>query len=96
MGKQTESLTTTCKTLIRPIMEHANTIWAPIVSDSNLNKLQKIQNTSLRIASGCTKDTNINQTTILLVKEYLKLHGSISRQNAQYRHILCIVSQLKP
>ena len=52
-----------------------------------MNKLQKVQNTSLRIATGCTKDTNINhlhqETKILLVKDHLQLHGSILRQKAQ-------------
>jgi len=41
-------------------MEYVNTIWTSIASDTNLNKLQKIQNASLRIATGCIKDTNIN------------------------------------
>jgi hypothetical protein len=52
-----------------------------------MNKLQKVQNTSLRIATGCTKDTNINhlhqETKILPVRDHLQLHGSILRQKAQ-------------
>ena len=70
--KQKETLLTTYKTITQPIIEYASTIWAPIVSETNLNKLQIIQNSSLRIATGCTRDTNCQhlheETKILPLK----------------------------
>ena len=86
-GKQKETLLTTYKTITQPIIEYASTIWAPLVSDTNLNKLQIIQNSSLRIATGCTRDTNCQhlheETKILPLKEHLKLHSSQLRQKSQ-------------
>ena len=56
--KSKETLITTYKTLLLPIIEYANTIWSPIISSTSLNKLQKIQNAALRTITGCTLDTN--------------------------------------
>ena len=58
-GKQKETIVTTYKTIIRLALENANTIWSPTVCKTNLEKLQVVQNNALRIATGCTKDTNI-------------------------------------
>jgi len=86
-GKQKETLLTTYKTITQPIIEYAGTVWAPIVSHTNLNKLQIIQNSSLRIATGCTRDTNCQhlheETKTLPLKEHLKLHSSQLRQKSQ-------------
>ena len=77
-GKQKETLLTTYKTLTRPIIEYASTIWSPIISETNLHKLQTIQNSSFRILTGCTRDTNaqhIHEKKVLPLKEHLKLHS---------------------
>src|SRR6476469_1491191 len=58
-GKQQETLIATYETITRPVIEYGNTLWSPIISDTNLNKLQTNQNTALRIITGCTADTNI-------------------------------------
>ena len=42
-GKQKECLTTTYKVITRPIIEYASTVWSPIVSATNTNHLQVIQ-----------------------------------------------------
>ena len=57
-GKSKKTLITTYKTLLLPIIEYTNTIWSPIMSSTSLNKLQKIQNATLRTIPGCTLDTN--------------------------------------
>ena len=54
-GKSKETLITTYKTLLLPIIEYANTIWSPIILSTSLNKLQ---NAALRTITGCTLDTN--------------------------------------
>ena len=46
--------------MTRPILEYAGTIYAPIISDKQLTALQVKENQGLRIATGCTSDTNIN------------------------------------
>jgi len=83
-GKSKETIVNTYKTLTRPVLEYASTIWAPIVSKTNLQKLQTVQNSALRTATGCTKDTNIQhlheETKILPLKEHLQLHASQLRQ----------------
>ena len=86
-GKQKETLVTTYKTITRPIIEYGSTIWAPIASDTNVKKLQTIQNSALCTATGCTKDTNIqhlhDETNVLSLNEHLKLHASQLRNKTQ-------------
>ena len=37
----------TYKALTRPILEYVSTIWSPLASNTNINKLQITQNTAL-------------------------------------------------
>jgi hypothetical protein len=87
-GKQKETLVTTYKTIIRPALENANTIWSPTVCKTNLEKLQVVQNNALRIATGCTKDTNIQhlheETLVLPLKEHLQLHASLLKHKSNH------------
>ena len=46
-GKQKELIVCTFKAITHPILVYANTIWSPIVSNTNIKKLQTIQNTAL-------------------------------------------------
>src|SRR4029077_1762601 len=86
-GKQKETLITTYKAITRPIIEYGSTLWSPIISETNLNKIQTTKNTALRIITGCTADTNIqhlhNETEILPLRNHLKLHASQLRRKAQ-------------
>ena len=87
-GKNKETLTNTYKTVTRPILEYAGTIYAPIISDKQLTALQVTQNQGLRLATGCTSDTNINhihdETKILPIEKHLRLHSSQLRQKASH------------
>ena len=87
-GKQKETIVATYKAITRPILEYASTIWSPIASTTGITKLQTIQNMALRIATGCTSDTNIqhlhNETNILPLNAHLKLHSSQLRQKSQH------------
>ena len=86
-GKQKETIVTTYKTISRPIIEHASTIWSSTASKTNINKLQTVQNTALRIATGCTADTNTqhlhNETLVLPLKNHLQLQASQILQKSQ-------------
>ena len=85
-GKSKETLNITYKTITRPILEYASTIWSPNISNTNMNKLQTIQNSALRTIAGCTLDTNTNhlhtETKILPIDIHMKLHGSQLKQQA--------------
>ena len=87
-GKQKKTIVATYKAITRPILEYASTIWSPIASTTGITKLQTIQNMALRIATGCTSDTNIqhlhNETNILPLNAHLKLHSSQLRQKSQH------------
>ena len=87
-GKQKETIVATYKAITRPILEYVSTIWSPIASTTRITKLQTIQNMALRIATGCTSDTNIqhlhNETNILPLNAHLKLHSSQLRQKSQH------------
>jgi hypothetical protein len=89
-GQNKETLTTTYKTITRPILEYASSIWSPLVSDTNTQKLQTIQNAALRTITGCTRDTNSQhlheETKIIPIKEHLNLleiqyHNKTLNQN---------------
>ena len=79
-GKQKETLIATYKATVQPILEYGSTVWSPIIKDTNRNKLQTTQNTALRIATGCTLDTNIQhlhaETKVLPLLHHLNLHAS--------------------
>ena len=68
------------KATVRPILENSSTVWSPIIKDSNRDKLQTTQNTALRIATGCTSDTNIQhlhaESKVLPLLNHLNLHAS--------------------
>ena len=89
-GKSQETITSTYKAITRPIMEYASPIWSTIATDTNLHKLQTIQNTALRIATGCTSDSNSlhlhHETNVLPVKEHLNLHASQLKLKALQPH----------
>ena len=68
------------KAVMRPALEYASSIWSPLASSTSINKLQVMENTSLRTATGCTQDTNIqhmhDETLTLAILEQLQLHAS--------------------
>ena len=49
LGKQKQLIVSTFKAITRPILNYENTIWSPIISNTNIKKLQTIQSTALRI-----------------------------------------------
>ena len=87
-GKHKETILATYKAITRPVLEYASTIWSPNASKTNIDKLQIVQNTALRIATGCTHDTNTqhlhDETNVLPIHQHLQLHASQIRQKAQH------------
>ena len=66
-GMSKETLNIKYKTITRPILEYASTIWSPIISNTNRNKLQTIQKSGFRTITGCTLDTNHLHTEIKIL-----------------------------
>ena len=62
--------------------------WSPNASETNIDKPHIVQNTALRIATGCTHDTNTqhlhDKTNVLPIHQHLQLHASQIRQKAQH------------
>jgi hypothetical protein len=52
-GQDKETIVMTYKSICRSTLEYASPIWTPSISDSNWGKLQRVQNSALRIATGC-------------------------------------------
>ena len=69
-------------------LEYASSVWSPIASSTSINKLQVMQNAALRIATGCTQDTNIqhlhDETHTLPIHEHLQLHAPQYKQKTQH------------
>ena len=86
-GKQKELIVSTFKAITWPILDYVNTIWSSIISNTNIKKLQTIQNTALCIATGCTQDANTphlhNETKVLPINTHLKLHAIQLKQLSQ-------------
>ena len=79
-GQQKETLCAVYKQYIRSIIDYASPAWHPAISNTQLNRLQIIQNTALRIILGCTQSTPIEhlhaETKILTVKQHLNMRGT--------------------
>ena len=78
----------TYKSVMRPALEYASSVWSPISSSTSINKLQVMQNAALRTATGCTQDTNIqhlpDETLTLPIHEHLQFHASQYKQKTQH------------
>ena len=76
-GQQKETILVTFKSLIGSLFTYAAPIWYANTSFSSINRLQVIQNTALRIATGCVKMTPIDhlhtEAKVLKVDEHLRL-----------------------
>ena len=87
-GKQKETFMATYKAGMRPALEYASSVWYGIASSTSINKLQVMQNGSLRTATGCPQDTNIqhlhDETLTLPIHEHLHLHASQYKQKTQH------------
>ena len=86
--KQKETLMATYKSVMRPALEYASSVWSPIASSTSIDKLQVMQDAALRTATGSTQDTNIqhlhDETLTLPIHENLQLHASQYKQKTQH------------
>ena len=86
-GQQKETIVSTYKSYTRPILEYACPAWAPIVSSTSLSKLQTVQNSALRCATGHTRDTNNNnyhsETKVLPIHKHVQMLTSMYREGVR-------------
>ena len=76
-GQDKETILLTYKSVCRSVLEYGVPIWSPLISPTNWEKLQRIQNQAMRIATGCLKATSIDhlhQETKILP---LETHGTM-------------------
>jgi hypothetical protein len=76
-GQKKETLLTTFKMLVRPVIEYNPAVWQPLVNPTSVEKLQKVQNAGLRIVTGCHKKASIDhlhaETEMLTVNKHIDL-----------------------
>merc|ERR1711888_329967 len=58
-GQQKESIVNLYKQFIRPVISYASMAWSADLADTHSETLQRVQNSALRIATGCARSTPI-------------------------------------
>lgn len=73
-GQDKQTLINTYKSICRSTLEYGALIWAPNAKDTHWQKLQSVQNSALRVATGCLQMTSIahlhQEKKVLPVKEH--------------------------
>ena len=86
-GQQAETISATYKTFTRPVLEYACPAWAPVISATSAAKLQRVQNSALRCATGHTSDTNTvhyhAETKVLPLHKHMRMISSQFRESAR-------------
>ena len=76
-GQSKETLIVAYQAFIRPVLEYASPVWTPIAAQTHVETLQKVQNSALRVATGCTTMTAIqhlhDETKILPVRRHIRM-----------------------
>ena len=76
-GQDKETILLTFKAIIKPLLSYAAPIWFPATCRSNIEKLQRIQNQALRIATGAVLKSDIqhlhSETEVLPLFDHLTM-----------------------
>ena len=80
-GQDSDTLILTYKALIRSKIDYAAPVWKPNLKPSSLNRLQRIQNCALRLATGCHLKSDWrhlhNEAKLLSVGEHCDLLSAL-------------------
>jgi hypothetical protein len=86
-GKSKETILATYNAITKSQLEYGCSVWGPTLKQSNMDKLSKIQNQALRIATGSYKSANLQhlheECSLLPIPNHIKLHTSLFNQRAQ-------------
>ena len=97
-GKDRELLIATYKAISRSVVNYAASIWTPALRDTHWSKQQAAQNSSLRVITGCTKMTHIdelhretkllpvNEHNTMLSRQFLLQTHQTNHPNRQWNH----------
>ena len=65
------------KQFLRPVISDASMAWSPDLADTHVEALQRVQDSALRFATGCTKSTPIahlhDERRVFLIKDFLNM-----------------------
>ena len=82
-GQQKETLLNSYKAFVQPVLEYACPVSTPAAAPSAIEKLQKVQNAALRVATGCTTMSSIqhlhDECKILPIRRHIRMK-SIQQQ----------------
>ena len=92
--KETLLILSTYTAINRTTLKYGSTIWwwcrplrQSVLVTNYIRHKQTVQNTALRITTGCTRDTStqrLHKESTLPIKQHLALHASQVRQKAQH------------
>ena len=76
-GQQKETLLNSYKAFVQPVLEYACPVWTLAAAPSTIEKLQKVQNAALRVATGCTTMSSIqhlhDECKILPIRRHIRM-----------------------
>ena len=76
-GQDKETILLTFNAIIKPVLSYAAPVWFPATCRTNVEKLQRVQNQALRIASGSLLKADIqhlhSETSVLPLSDHLSL-----------------------
>ena len=76
-GQQKETLLNSYKAFVQLVLEYACRVWTPAAAPSTIEKLQKVQNAALRVATGCTTMSSIqhlhDECKILPIRRHIRM-----------------------
>ena len=83
MGQTKQTNRLYIQAITHPILEYANTICSPIITNTKIKKLQIIQDTPLHIATACQLQILHDEIRVFLIGTNLKLLASQLKQLTQ-------------
>ena len=76
-AQQKETLLNGYKAFVQPVLEYACPVWTPAAAPSTIEKLQKVQNAALGVATDCTTMSPLqhlhDESKILPIRRHIRM-----------------------